>query len=60
MVFAGLASLIYLSPAVEAYPAGLLMHESHFRSWGDVNHKKHSIRELFAPLEVIIVPVFLS
>ena len=58
MVFAGLASLIYLSPAVGAYAAGLLMHESHFRSRGDVNHKKHSIRELFAPLEVIIVPVF--
>jgi len=36
----------------------LLMHESHFQSWGDVNQKKHSIRELFAPLEVIIVPVF--
>jgi Kef-type K+ transport system membrane component KefB len=58
MVFAGLASLIHLSPAVGAFAAGLLMHESHFQSWGDVNQKKHSISELFAPLEVIIVPVF--
>jgi len=58
MVFAGLASLIHLSPVVGAFAAGLLMHESHFQSWGDVNQKKHSIRELFAPLEVIIVPVF--
>jgi Kef-type K+ transport system membrane component KefB len=58
MVFAGLASLIHLSPAVGAFAAGLLMHESHFQSWGDVDQKKHSIGELFAPLEVIIVPVF--
>lgn len=58
MVFAGIASLVQLSPVVGAFAAGLLMHESHFKSWDDVDQKRHSIQELFAPLEVIIVPVF--
>lgn len=58
MVFAGLAHLVQISPVVGAFAAGLLMHESHFKSWGDINQKTHSIQELFAPLEVIIVPVF--
>ena len=58
MVLASLANLVQLSPVVGAFAAGLLMHESHFKSWGDIDKKKHSIQELFAPLEVIIVPVF--
>jgi Kef-type K+ transport system membrane component KefB len=55
---AGLASVVELSPIVGAFAAGLLMHESHFKNWGDFRQDKHTIRELFAPLEVIIVPVF--
>ncbi len=55
---AGLATIIHLSPIVGAFAAGLLLHESYFKTWGDVQQDKHSIRELFAPLEAIIVPVF--
>ena len=55
---AGLATLVQLSPVVGAFAAGLLMHESHFRTWGDRRREEHSVEELFAPLEVIIVPVF--
>jgi Kef-type K+ transport system membrane component KefB len=55
---AGLATIVQLSPIVGAFAAGLLMHESHFKTWGDLQQGKHTIRELFAPLEVIIVPVF--
>ena len=54
----GLATIIQLSPIVGAFAAGLLMHESHFKTWGDLHQDKHTIRELFAPLEVIIVPAF--
>ena len=55
---AGLASIVELSPIVGAFAAGLLMHESYFKNWGDFHQDKHTISELFAPLEVIIVPVF--
>ena len=58
MFLAGLASIVQLSPIVGAFAAGLLMHESHFKTWGDFHKDKHTIKELFAPLEVIIVPAF--
>lgn len=58
MVLIVLANIISLSPIVGAFAAGLLMHDSYFRSWGDYHRDEHTIRELFAPLEVIIVPVF--
>ena len=58
MFLAGLASIVQISPIVGAFAAGLLMHESHFKTWGDLHKDKHTIKELFAPLEVIIVPAF--
>jgi Kef-type K+ transport system membrane component KefB len=58
ILFSGLATIIQLSPIVGAFAAGLLLHESYFKTWGDIKHDKHTIRELFAPLEVIIVPAF--
>ncbi len=58
MLLAGLASIVNLSPIVGAFAAGLLMHDSHFKSWGDLHQDKHTFSELFAPLEVIIVPIF--
>lgn len=58
ILLAGMAALVQLSPIVGAFAAGLLMHESHFRTWGDLHREKHTIKELFAPLEVIIVPAF--
>jgi Kef-type K+ transport system membrane component KefB len=58
MILIVLANIISLSPIVGAFAAGLLMHDSYFRSWGDYHRDEHTVRELFAPLEVIIVPVF--
>ncbi|MGD2075432.1 MAG: cation:proton antiporter [Gammaproteobacteria bacterium] len=58
MFLAGVATLVHLSPVVGAFAAGLLMHESHFRAWGDLHDDRHSIGELLAPLEVIVVPAF--
>ena len=58
MVLIVLANAISLSPIVGAFAAGLLMHDSYFRSWGDYHQDEHTVRELFAPLEVIIVPAF--
>jgi Kef-type K+ transport system membrane component KefB len=58
MFLAGLATVVQLSPIVGAFAAGLLMHESHFSARADGQRDGYTIRELFAPLEVIIVPVF--
>jgi len=58
MVLIVLANTISLSPIVGAFAAGLLMHDSYFNAWGDYHQGKRAIRELLAPLEVLIVPVF--
>ncbi len=34
------------------------MLDSHFQAWGDYRKHKYSIKELFAPLEAILVPIF--
>jgi Kef-type K+ transport system membrane component KefB len=59
MVLIILANIISLSPVVGAFAAGLLMHESYFLPRvGEPGEGRYSIRELLAPLEVIIVPAF--
>ena len=32
--------------------------DRHFTAWGDVSTHKYSIKELFAPLEAVLVPIF--
>lgn len=58
MLLAWLANLVGLATIVGAFAAGLLLLDSHFRAWGDHRRHKYSIKELFAPLEAILVPVF--
>ncbi len=58
MTLAWLANLVGLATIVGAFAAGLLLLDSHFRAWGDHRKHKYSIKELFAPLEAILVPIF--
>ncbi|MEJ2310191.1 MAG: cation:proton antiporter [Gammaproteobacteria bacterium] len=57
MLLAWLANLAGLATIIGAFAAGLLLHDSQFKFWGE--DKRHfSIQELFAPLEAILVPIF--
>ncbi len=58
MALAWLANLMGLATIVGAFAAGLLLLDSQFKHWGDHRAHKYSIKELFAPLEAIMVPVF--
>lgn len=58
MTLAWLANLVGLATIVGAFAAGLLLLDSHFQAWGDHRKHKYSIKELFAPLEAILVPIF--
>lgn len=58
MLLAWLANLVGLATIVGAFAAGLLLMDSHFKAWGDYRRHKYTIKELFAPLEAILVPVF--
>jgi Kef-type K+ transport system membrane component KefB len=58
MILAWLANLVGLATIVGAFAAGLILHDAYFKHWGD--HKRHhsSIKDLVAPLEAILVPIF--
>ena len=58
MLLAWVANLVGLATIVGAFAAGLLLMDSHFTAWGDHRDHKYSIKELFAPLESILVPIF--
>jgi Kef-type K+ transport system membrane component KefB len=58
MLVAWLATTVELAAIVGAFAAGLLLQDSHFNAWGDHRGHKFSIKELFAPLEALLVPVF--
>ncbi|QYZ65344.1 MAG: cation:proton antiporter [Gammaproteobacteria bacterium (ex Lamellibrachia satsuma)] len=58
MALVWLANLVGLATIVGAFAAGLLLLDSHFKAWGDYRSHKYSIKELFAPLEAILVPIF--
>jgi Kef-type K+ transport system membrane component KefB len=58
MTLAWLANLVGLATIVGAFAAGLLMLDSQFEHWGDYRAHRYSIKELFAPIEAIMVPVF--
>jgi Kef-type K+ transport system membrane component KefB len=58
MTLAWFANLVGLATIVGAFAAGLLMHDKQFVHWGDHRQHKYSIKELFAPIEAILVPVF--
>lgn len=58
MTLAWAANLVGLATIVGAFAAGLLLMDSHFDLWGDHRRHKYSIKELFAPIEAILVPIF--
>ncbi len=58
MALAWLANLAGLSTIVGAFAAGVILHDAYFRYWGDVDKHRFCIRDLIAPLEVIMVPIF--
>lgn len=58
MALAWAANLVGLATIVGAFAAGLLLMDRHFDLWGDHRQHKYSIKELFAPIEAILVPIF--
>jgi len=58
MTLAWFANLVGLATIVGAFAAGLLLLDRLFKAWGDHRKHKYSIKELFAPLEAILVPIF--
>lgn len=58
MSLAWLASAVGLATIVGAFAAGVILHDAHFKHWGDVEKHQFSIKDLISPLEVILVPIF--
>lgn len=55
-----LATLAHLSSIIGAFAAGLIIHDGYFRKVGHHKDPRNTltIRELLAPLEAILVPLF--
>lgn len=58
MALAWFANLIGLATIIGAFTAGVILHDGYFRHWGDVTQHRLSIKDLIAPLETILVPIF--
>ncbi|MFQ6021110.1 MAG: cation:proton antiporter [Acidiferrobacterales bacterium] len=58
MALAWLANLVGLATIVGAFAAGLILHDGYFRHWGDYRQHHFTIKDLIAPLETILVPIF--
>lgn len=58
MTLAWAASLVGLAAIIGAFAAGVLVMDDQFKPWQCDNCRKYSIKELFAPIEAILVPIF--
>jgi Kef-type K+ transport system membrane component KefB len=58
MVLAWLANSVGLATIVGAFAAGVILHDAYFLQWGELDKHRFCIRDLIAPLEVILVPIF--
>lgn len=59
MILAWTANLTGLATIIGAFAAGIVMHDGYFRNHvGPKQQREFSVRELIAPLEVILVPIF--
>ena len=58
MALAWFANLVGLATIVGAFAAGMILHDAYFHHWGEIKEHKFCIRDLIAPLEVILVPIF--
>lgn len=58
MVLAWFANLVGLATIIGAFAAGVILHDAYFKHWGKIEEHRFCIRDLIAPLEVILVPIF--
>lgn len=58
MVLSWLSNLAGLATIVGAFTAGLILQDAYFKHWGDLNTHRLYIKDLVAPLEAIMVPIF--
>ena len=58
MMLAWVANLIGLATIIGAFTAGVILHDGYFRHWGETEKHQISIKDLIAPLETILVPIF--
>lgn len=58
MTLAWAADLVGLAPIVGAFAGGLLLLDSQFNLWGDYRNHQLTIKQLFSPIESIMVPIF--
>ncbi|MCB1774534.1 MAG: cation:proton antiporter [Gammaproteobacteria bacterium] len=58
MTLAWAASSVGLATIIGAFAAGVLVTDDQFHPWNCENCRKYSIRELFMPIEAILVPIF--
>lgn len=58
MTLAWAASLVGLAAIIGAFAAGVLVMDDQFKPWQCDTCRKYSIKELFAPIEAILVPIF--
>lgn len=58
MLLAWLATLVGLATIVGAFTAGLILQDAYFTYWGAPKNHTYNIKELVAPLEAIMVPIF--
>ncbi len=58
MTLAWIANLFGLATIIGAFTAGVILHDGYFRHWGDSGRHRLSIKDLIAPLETVLVPIF--
>jgi len=58
MTLAWIANLIGLATIIGAFTAGVILHDGYFQHWGNSAEHRLSIKDLVAPLETILVPIF--
>jgi Kef-type K+ transport system membrane component KefB len=58
MALAWIANLIGLATIIGAFTAGVILHDGYFHHWGEEGKQSLSIKDLIAPLETILVPIF--
>ena len=58
MILSWLATLVELAPITGAFIAGVIIHDGFFESKDSSTKKVLSIKELLAPLEILLAPIF--
>lgn len=58
MLLAWLASAVDLATIIGAFAAGIILHDGYFHRWGEISEHSYSIKDLVAPLESILAPIF--